>query len=230
MLSRIVVSGALALCYPVLAFAAERPVVVELFTSEGCSSCPPADAFLTELSDRRDILPLAFHVTYWNSLGWRDPYSLEAVTQRQADYGTRFGDGSYTPEMVVDGRKGFVGSDRAKASEVISGAESSDSTAAVVSLSRRENEISVRVGAGSGHAKVILIGFDRRHETAIGRGENSGRTLIESNIVRSFRSIGDWNGAPVTFHVRAPAGEQAAVILEAPDGGIIGAARSGGAS
>jgi hypothetical protein len=96
--------------------AQPRPVVVELFTSQGCSSCPPADRFLSELSDTRsDVLPLAFHVTYWNQLGWKDPFSLDAATERQAQYGRRFGDGSYTPEMVIDGKTGVVGSDRESA-------------------------------------------------------------------------------------------------------------------
>ena len=85
MLKRLLSLGLLAGCMPLAAAAAERPVVVELFTSEGCSSCPPADAFLTDLArGRRDVLPLAFHVTYWNSLGWRDPYSLDAATSRQS--------------------------------------------------------------------------------------------------------------------------------------------------
>ena len=88
---------------PAMAFAGERPIVVELFTSQGCSSCPPANAFLNEMSTgRSDVLPLAFHVTYWDRLGWKDPFSLEAATARQDHYGHRFGDGSYTPEMVVD--------------------------------------------------------------------------------------------------------------------------------
>ena len=114
MLSRLLVSiGLAAGLSPVMAFAAERPVVVELFTSQGCSSCPPANAYLNELSkSRADVLPLAFHVTYWDNLGWKDPFSLEAATSRQDRYGRRFGDGSYTPEIVVDGAKGLVGSHR----------------------------------------------------------------------------------------------------------------------
>ena len=115
MLSRLVLSlGLLAGLSPVVANAAERPVVVELFTSQGCSSCPPANAYLNELSrGRRDVLALAFHVTYWDRLGWRDPFSIEAATDRQGVYGRRFGDGSYTPEIVVDGATSAVGSDRA---------------------------------------------------------------------------------------------------------------------
>src|SRR6201982_3902763 len=84
--------------------AAERPVVVELFTSQGCSSCPPANAYLNELARHRaDVLPLAFHVTYWDRLGWKDPFSLPEATSRQDRYGHRFGDGSYTPGIVGGG-------------------------------------------------------------------------------------------------------------------------------
>jgi hypothetical protein len=228
MLSRLMLLGTLAFSYPALAFSAERPIVVELFTSQGCSSCPPADTYLTELSHQHDILPLAFHVTYWNDLGWKDPYSLEAATQRQAAYGARFGDGSYTPEMVVDGRKGFVGSNRVTAEQIIAAAKRSDPTAAKLALTRRGGGVSIEIGSGAGHADVILVGFDPRHRTVIGRGENGGRTLTESNIVRSIRHVGEWNGAAVSLHVETPPGQQAAVLLEAPDGSIIGAARSSG--
>src|ERR1700743_89386 len=97
---------------PVATVAAERPVVVELFTSQGCSSCPPANAYLNELvRDRSDVLALAFHVTYWDRLGWKDPFSIEAATERQDRYGHRFGDGSYTPEIVIDGASSHVGSE-----------------------------------------------------------------------------------------------------------------------
>ena len=226
MLTRLLSLGLLVGCLPVAAAAAERPVVVELFTSEGCSSCPPADAFLTDLArGRRDVLPLAFHVTYWNSLGWRDPYSLDAATSRQSQYGSRFGDGSYTPEMVVDGQKGLVGSERGEAEAAIASAESQDRTAAPVHLSRQGGRVSITIGAGSGSARILLVGFDPEHRTAVGRGENSGRTLTESNIVRSIRSVGQWAGAPLTLDEDAPAGQEVAVLMEAPGGAIIGAAR-----
>src|ERR1700752_140260 len=111
MRSRLVLSlGLIAALSPAASLAAERPVVVELFTSQGCSSCPPANAYLNEMSrGRRDVLALAFHVTYWDRLRWEDTLSLAAATDRQAVYVRRFGDGSYTPEMVVDGAAGMVG-------------------------------------------------------------------------------------------------------------------------
>ncbi|CAE6939412.1 hypothetical protein R75471_05254 [Paraburkholderia domus] len=225
MLSRLLASLSLLVALPVAA-AMPRPVVVELFTSEGCSSCPPADAYLSELSQQRsDILPLAFHVTYWNSIGWQDPFSLDIATQRQAEYGRRFGDGSYTPEMVVDGTTAFVGSDRSSAEVAIQKAKDADSSAAQVSAVRKGNAITVSVGAGSGSAQVILVGYDAQHVTAVGRGENGGRTLKESNIVRSFQPLGQWTGKPAVFGPQVPAGEKSAVLLEAPDGRIVGAAR-----
>ena len=112
--------GGLAAFSSGMAQAAERPVVVELFTSQGCSSCPPANAFLNELSKQpSDVLALAFHVTYWDYLGWKDPFSLQLATDRQAQYGRRFGDGSYTPEIVVDGAAGLVGSERDEVNSAI---------------------------------------------------------------------------------------------------------------
>lgn len=228
MLPRILATGVLLWWLPANAIAAERPVVVELFTSEGCSSCPPADAFLTDLSRRhRDVLPLAFHVTYWNNLGWHDPFSMAAATLRQAGYGARFGDGSYTPEMVVDGRKGLVGSERGTAKAAIAAAARDNRTAAAMTLSRQAGGVSISVGAGTGSGRVLLVGFDPEHRTAVGRGENSGRTLTESNVVRSIRVVGEWSGAPLTLAAAAPDGQDAAVLLEASDGSIIGASRLG---
>jgi hypothetical protein len=227
MLSRLVMSlGLIAGLSPVASLAAERPVVVELFTSQGCSSCPPADAYLRELTkDRRDVLALAFHVTYWDRLGWKDPFSLPAATQRQDVYGHRFGDGSYTPEIVVDGAASMVGSDRRDVGSAIENAKRNGRTAAAVSVSKSGEQVSIQVGAGNGSGKILLIGFDREHTTAVGRGENSGRTLTEANVVRSIRSVGQWSGAALRVNEPFPEGQDVAVVLEGPDGQIIGAAR-----
>ena len=135
---------------PVAGLAADRPVVVELFTSQGCSSCPPANAYLNELvRDRSDVLALAFHVTYWDRLGWKDPFSMEAATERQDRYGHRFGDGSYTPEMVVDGAAGMVGSDRGDVGSAIENAKRNSRTAAAVSVTKNGEQVSIEVGSGS---------------------------------------------------------------------------------
>jgi hypothetical protein len=227
MVSRLVLLlGVFVSLSPLVANAAERPVVVELFTSQGCSSCPPANAYLNEMSrGRRDVLALAFHVTYWDRLGWKDPFSMEAATDRQAVYGRRFGDGSYTPEMVVDGAAGMVGSARDEVGSAIETAKRKSQTAASVNVIKNGEQVTIEVGAGSGSAKVLLIGFDREHTTAIGRGENSGRTLTEANVVRSFRAVGQWSGAALRLSEHFPQGQDVAVLLEAPDGRIIGAGR-----
>jgi hypothetical protein len=227
MFSRLVLSlGLLAGLMPAMANAAERPVVVQLFTSQGCSSCPPANAYLNELSrERRDVLALAFHVTYWDRLGWKDPFSLAAATDRQAVYGRRFGDGSYTPEIVVDGSTSAVGSDRSQVGSAIENAKRNGQTAAAVNVTKSGEQLSIEVGAGAGNARVLLIGFDHEHTTAIGRGENGGRTLTEANVVRSIRIVGQWSGTALHLNEHFPEGQDAAVVLEAPDGRIVGATR-----
>jgi hypothetical protein len=203
--------------------AQQSPTVVELFTSQGCSSCPPADAFLTDLAKRPDVLPLAFHVTYWDYLGWNDPYSLAQATTRQRDYARDLGeDGVYTPQMVVDGTTGFVGSNRSEGLKAIAGAAHKS---VPVSIMRDGQTLLIKVGAGAGKARVMLVGFDPTHETHIGRGENGGRTLTESNIVRSLTGIADWSGSAVELRQSTTAGEGFAVLLQTADGRIIGAAR-----
>jgi hypothetical protein len=220
-----IIGLALAGVLATTARAQPAPVVVELFTSQGCSSCPPADALLTELArQRRDVLPLAFHVTYWDRLGWKDPYSLEASTARQRAYAQHHLDdgGIYTPQMVVDGTTGVVGSNRSELLQVL---ERAGHKPVSVSVARDGASLVVMVGAGAGVAQVLLIGFDPAHETSVGRGENGGRTLLESNIVRSLTPIGAWSGSAVTLRQTPPAGQGFAVLLQAEDGRIIGAAR-----
>jgi hypothetical protein len=204
--------------------AQESPIVVELFTSQGCSSCPPADAFLTDLAhQRRDVLPLAFHVTYWDRLGWKDPYSLDAATARQREYARHLGDdGVYTPQMVVDGTAGFVGSHRSEGLSAIAGAAPKS---VPVSLAGEGQTLLIKVSAGAGTARILLVGFDPSHETHVGRGENSGRTLLESNIVRSMTQLGTWSGSAIELRPARPDGQGFAVLLQADDGRIIGAAR-----
>lgn len=209
------------------AMARERPVVVELFTSQGCSSCPPAEAVLAELARRPDVLALGFHVTYWDDLGWKDPFSFEGATQRQAAYSGQLGSGtSFTPQMVVDGRYSLVGSRRAEAASTLAKAAGQASTAADVAVTRKGGRVSVTIGAGSGSARVLLVGYDPAHSTAIARGENGGRTIAQANVVRSLRAIAAWNGAALTLNEAAPVGQDIAVLLQESSGRIVGAARS----
>jgi len=217
--------------YP--AAAAERPVVVELFTSQSCSSCPPAEALLGQIArEGGAVLPLAFHVTYWDHLDWRDTFALPAATRRQAAYAERLGGGSYTPEAVIDGQVGLVGSDAGAVRAAIARAQAAAAAAAEapVALARRGDALVVTLGAGRGAGTVTLVGFDPSHATRVARGENAGRTLAQANIVRAVSEIGRWAGQAATLEVPLPAGADAAVIVQGADGRILGAARLGPAA
>ena len=216
----------IALTIATPAMAGDRPVVVELFTSQGCSSCPPADEILNELAKtRKDVLPLSFHVDYWNRLGWVDPYSSVEATERQRVYVSHAADPTlFTPEMVVDGTRSIIGSDPDQVDEAIDKAEDEVLTLAAVTLKATPTDLVVTVGPGTGRADIVLVGYDRTHTTPIGRGENGGRTLTESNVVRSFQSIGGWTGGAVTLHAKRPTGQLFTVLLAASDGRIVGLA------
>jgi hypothetical protein len=204
------------------------PVVLELFTSEGCSSCPPADAFLSELAHTRaDVLALSFHVTYWNDLGWRDPFSLAEATARQRRYAKLLPADVYTPQLVVDGTHDVVGSNRAGVLAAIAAAAASRGAGPDLRLTPQGGQAVITVGSGSGAADIVLVGYDREHQTAVGRGENAGRTLTESNIVRSLATVGSWHAAALSIVVPLPAGDRFAVLLQASDGHILAAARGG---
>lgn len=215
-----------AVIAPVMAEA--RPVVVELFTSQGCSSCPPAETLLGEYAGRADLLPLGFHVTYWDYLGWKDTFSFEGATERQSAYAKRLGDGNFTPQLVVDGRRSVVGSRRSDVAAAIAQAHEQARSAADtdVRVTRRGGQVSIKVGAGQGSAHVLLVGYDPARRTAVARGENAGRTVPQANVVRSLHDLGAWAGQPIELTAGEPAGENLAVILQASDGRILGAARS----
>src|SRR5437660_11649059 len=142
--------------------AGERLIVVELFTSEACSSCPPADALLAELARRPDVLTLSFHVDYWDRLGWKDPYSSREATDRQNRYATLLDLATvYTPQIVVDGRWQAVGSDRADVERALDLARR-DRPEVPVILALDHSHARIKLGPGSdGVASVLLIGFDR---------------------------------------------------------------------
>src|ERR1700741_4754922 len=156
---------------------AERPPLLELFTSDGCSSCPPADALLAELAGRPDVLALSFHVDYWDRLGWKDPFSSPDATRRQHGYAELLGLATvYTPQMVVDGRWQAVGSDRSEGEQALGSARRNrDGVPVALVLDHGRAQITLGPGGGDGSAgNLLLIGFDRRHVTAVSHGENGG--------------------------------------------------------
>ena len=229
MAMRALLAAGLLLAWPpgagVASAAGDHLTVIELFTSQGCSSCPPADSLLTELS-RADtgLLPLDLHVTYWDRLGWKDPFSLTAATNRQRHYGTQMGlDSIYTPQMIVDGHYQAIGSDRDAVMKVIAQARTAPAWVAV-SVVPGAGGLRVRVASGSGRGMLLLVGFDREHATPVRAGENGGRTLTEVNVVRSIGVAGAWSGAAIDTVLPRTEGERAAVLLQADDGRILGAA------
>ncbi|MGH7101625.1 MAG: DUF1223 domain-containing protein [Acetobacteraceae bacterium] len=208
--------------------AVARPVVVELFTSEACSSCPPADLLLGRLkTEQKDLLALDLHVTYWNGSGWTDPYSLGAATERQEWYtDLKHSNELYTPEAVVDGETDLVGSDRAAILEAIARARHNANEDAVpLRITLDSGTVRVAVGRGSGPARLWLFGYDDTHTTHIGGGENTGATLTEVNVVRSITPVGMWRGDARSFALARPKGAHLALVLQRDDGSIIGAAR-----
>jgi len=200
--------------------AGSRPVVVELFTSQGCSSCPPADALLRELARRDDVLALGFHISYWDRLGWKDPLSSEASTERQRSYARRLNGGQiYTPQMVIEGSGDMVGSNRAAVFAALHEARPVAAAAVTFAPDRR----SVRIGAGTGNGSVLLARFIRHQTTEVAAGENAGRILQDANGVRTFTTLGDWAGPARDFPIEPPAaGEGLAVLVQTPDGKILG--------
>jgi hypothetical protein len=174
------------------------PVVVELFTSQGCSSCPPADALLGELSKRDDVLALGFHVDYWDYIGWKDPYASKLATKRQKLYAETFRlSFVYTPQIVVNGMTENVGSDRSAIEAAVEKAKARASVRPALVLERRaDGGLLVHVGAAEAKrpATVWLACFDRQRSTPVLRGENAGSTLTNYHIVRHFESLGTWKG------------------------------------
>ncbi|GAB0116419.1 hypothetical protein Acid7E03_04910 [Acidisoma sp. 7E03] len=206
-----------------------EPIVVELFTSQGCSSCPPADAYAAELARTRpDLLVLDFHVDYWNALGWHDPFSLAAATARQVAYDRLLHTETYTPQIVVGGVAQAIGSDRDGVRQAIVAAESGARARApiMLSLTAEGGHLRIAAGGGPGDGTLWLVGYDRSHRTPIGHGENAGLTETEADIVRSVIKVADWSGAPATWTAARPEGEAFALLLQRPDGTILAAARA----
>ncbi|MEG3125388.1 DUF1223 domain-containing protein [Sphingomonas sp. GB1N7] len=203
----------------------DKPVVVELYQSQGCSSCPPADAVLNALATRQDVIALNFAVTYWDQLGWKDTFAKPAYTARQWEYARSGGRGNVsTPQMIVGGRTAIVGSRAAEVDAVITRARAAQSGPAIL---LNGSIISIQEGRASVPATLWLVRYDPRTiQVAIRAGENGGRTLPHRNIVRDLVSLGTWNGVAKRFNLPAAVqGAETALILQAGRGGPIVAAR-----
>jgi len=214
--------------------AQDRLTVVELFTSQGCSSCPPADAFLGELTKRADVLPLSLHVDYWDYIGWKDPFADAKHTSRQRTYAARFGlRYVYTPQMVIHGNAQATGSDRRR---VLSSIEESRALPRIpIKLKQgRGGVVMVTIEGGtataSQPAEVVLVMIDSEHKTSVKRGENRGKTLSNFNVVRSMTTVAEWTGGNMEFATNVSevqgSGDTVAVFVQSEENGrILGAAK-----
>ena len=211
--------------------AADGPVVVELYTSQGCSSCPPADKILGEIAERDDVIALALHVDYWDYIGWKDSFANPAHTKRQRAYAQAAGSRTiYTPQMIVGGRDHLVGNKPMKLAKLIDEhAKAADPV--TVRLVRNGDRVAIEArpaGRVPSDMVVQLVVYTPKATVDIRRGENAGRTLAYHNIVRDWVEVGAWDGKGVfQATVRVPSGSRAAVLVQkAGAGPILGAAKT----
>jgi hypothetical protein len=198
---------------------------VELFQSQGCSSCPPASANFAAVADRPDVIALNFAVTYWNQLGWTDTFAQSKFNARQWDYAHAFHSSSvYTPQVVVDGRRQGVGADKGEFARLLAAPAEQDGPSLTLS-----NGV-VAIGSGPKQARaadIWLVRFDPRTlQVLVRRGENRGKTLAHRNIVRELARLGAWSGRPLTLRLPPATARllDTAILIQRPNGGPILAA------
>ena len=210
-----------------MAADAAHPTVIELFQSQGCSSCPPANANVLALSNRPDLLTLSFQVTYWDQLGWKDTFAAPQYTARQWDYAHAFRhDQVWTPQVIVNGRTDVVGARHGEVEGAIARADRGIAGPVVDIVGGRA---SVSGTATSHHADVWLVRYDPNIvQVAIRAGENGGRTLPHRNVVRELVRLGEWSGRAQSYALPAPRdGLKIAVLVQEGRGGAILAAGRG---
>lgn len=204
--------------------SADHPVVIELFQSQGCSSCPPANAALNAVADRQDSIALNFSVTYWDRLGWKDIFADKTYTQRQYDYaGALRNENVYTPQMVINGTRAITGN---KPGELNRAIAASKPVSGGPSIAGKAGE--VMIGSGTGSANIWLVRYDPRiQNVAIRAGENNGLTLPHKNIVRQLDRIGQWKGKAASFALTEAknAGWKTVVLVQREGAGAIISAR-----
>lgn len=210
-----------------------EPVLLELFTSQGCSSCPPADRLAETLAERSDLVVIARPVTYWDRLGWKDTLAKEDNTQLQRAYarkGLAGSNGVYTPQLVVNGTYGTVGSRKA---EITAGIRQHGGKGGAAIRVRDLGAKGYGVGLGgttNGAAELVLVAVTRKVDVGIMRGENGGSKVTYTNVLRAERKLADWKGGEAS-HVIAPSAlnvkgaDRYALVLRAPGGGKVLAAR-----
>lgn len=208
---------------PPAAAAALRPVLVELFTSQGCSSCPPADAFLDRLAREPGIVAISRHVTWWDGQGWRDTLALPQNTDRQRAYAARHRDEAYTPQAVVQGRVLLIGGREGAVHRAIDEYRAAAGAEARV---RFEQGAVVLDGTAARPAEIRLVALRSRVRVAIGGGENGGRTYEYINVVIGEGTLGTWRGGPLRLRLapgrlRTPGADRYAVIVQEPDAGPV---------
>jgi hypothetical protein len=221
-----VIGGLMLLLAASLATAQSRPTVVELYTSEGCSSCPPAEAQVGRLAKQDDILALAFHVDYWDDLGWRDRFGLPESVVRQRQYAhTLHLPSIYTPQLVIDGQRDLVGGGAGI------GNAGGRKPGVPLDVSVHDGNLLVTLAARQPQAPcdVLLLSYLPEATSKVTRGENAGRELHDFNIVRSVRNLGGWQGEARTFSVpvssvATDATAVAVLVQQRDQGPIIGAA------
>ena len=205
---------------------AANPTVVELFQSQGCSSCPPANAAVNAIADRSDVLALSFAVTYWDQLGWKDTFASPRFTRRQWDYAHHAGRGQVaTPQVIVNGGVTIIGSNPQQLAATIAKAGAPKGGPALAST---PDTIKVGALANAKPSTIWLVRYDpRARAVPIRSGENGGRTLPHRDIVRQLVKLGDWQGQAATFPLAKPSepGLRTAVLVQQGTGGPITAAR-----
>ena len=204
--------------------AASGTVVVELYQSQGCSSCPPANAALNAIAGRSDVIALSFAVTYWDRLGWKDTFASEAYTDRQHAYAAALkNDSVYTPQVVLNGKTAIVGNGRGEIDRAVAAAQRLGASPTITA-----DKASVTISAGKGSGDILLVHYDPRSQlVSIRAGENGGRKLPHKNIVRQLTTLGSWSGKAVSFKLPAKrdAAWQSVILLQTKKTGPILAAR-----
>lgn len=232
--ARVLALLTIGLCLSASAAGAASRTVLELFTSQGCSSCPPADRLFAKLAHDPQFIVMSLPVDYWDRLGWKDTFAKHSFTERQRAYAFMRGDGQvYTPQAVVNGSEHANG---ANMMAIVASAETTTPPRLPIAAKQHGEEIEVAVDAtrpGSPGATVVLLPYIGSRDVVVGRGENSGTKITYTNIVREIIPLGAWSGAPVTFKAKLPQGGEhfdGVIVLvqegtPAQPGPILGAER-----